>query len=465
MRFFPHLALGCGAVSLAACVATPTTPLDRLLQSTLAQPLVPHSVMREGDLLSFEMLVPTGNNVLRSTIQFEAACSSPDLHLLYVDGLQRVYPAAARLYSPARALNSQLYATLAANPTFTQACAQTPKSDWRRVKVNDNDKWVLLDRSSITVQNGETRFWAAFDYPAVLNDVPYNAPYAQKREHYAMSCTAATVKLLAGYDLDAHNRVTDGRVDGAPTAEPVASDPDYQLLFEQVCGAKERTAQLPPFEPRHKAPLTVALQSVDPGVLAAIKQLDLDPPAHTFNYLRTLGTSNFKGKSSLMGQERFIKVDAASKQLSIVTRGKDYESQSVDWRGLIALVSKTDFNLGRGIVDGAAASQLSFSGDWKNLPVGATVGYTVSTTTVNSLVGSYGGKPKTTRCVVEREVSASELHPALSGRAKVLSCSTTPDEYQRVDHQYYLSDYGYFFHTSTDENRFYYDDSRIEAVE
>jgi hypothetical protein len=466
MRFYSHLVLGCGVVSLAACAVNPANSLDNTLQSTMTQPLVQDSIMREGDDLSFQVLTPNSNNTLRTTVQFEAACSSPSVYLLYADGAQRVYPAGPRLYSSARELSPQLHATLAANQTFIQACAQTPKPDWRMVKTDERNNWVLLDRNSISGTNGEVRFWAAFDNPTVLNDMPYNAPYAQKREHFAVSCASASFKLLAGYDLDASNRISDGRVDVSPTVQPIAgSDADYQALFAQVCGGVDKTARLEPFKPRHKIPLTIALQSIDPNVLMSIGQLNLGQPSHSLKYLRTQGTIYFKDKPDKSGEEKFISVDAPSGQLSIVTRGRGYEGQSVNWRGLVQLTSKSNFSGGRGMAESSAVSQLSFSGDWKNLPLGEFVSYTSSTTTLNSIAGKYGGSPKTTRCKVERELSASELNPAFSGQAKALSCSTEPDEYQRVDHTYYLSDYGYFFHASTDKNRFFYDDYRIEAVE
>jgi hypothetical protein len=462
-----HLVLGCGVVSLAACAVKPGSSLERNLLPVMAQPLVEDSIMREGDALSFQMLNPKSTDTVRATAQFEAACSSPDLYLLYVDGAQRIYPAGPRLYSAAHALSPQLHSSLAANPSFVQACAQTAKPDWRMVKADERNNWVLLDRNSISVTNGETRFWAAFDNPAVLNDMPYNAPYAQKRERLAVSCASGTFKFLAGYDLDARNRVSDGQVDVSPTAQPVAgANPDYLALFSQVCGAAERTAQLAPFKPRHKIPLTVMLQSVDPKVLASIGQLNLEQPRHSFKYLRIEGTSSYRGTPERhSGEELFISSDAPSGQLNVVAREDGYEGQSIKWRGFIPLVSRTNFSGGRGMADSSVTSELGFSGDWKNLPVGETVTYTTKTTTLNSIVGAYGGAPKTTRCKVERELSASDLSPALSGQAKALACRTEPDEYERVRHDYYLVDYGYFFHASTDKNRFFYDNYRIETVE
>lgn len=422
--------------------------------------------MREGDLLSFKLPLPQSDYTVRTGVQIEAGCSSPQLHLLYLDGARRVYPRGASQYSPALALSADLQTTLAANPTFVQACKQTPKTDWRLVKTSDNDNWMLLDRNSLSTDNGETRFWAAFDNSKVLNDLPYNAPYAQKRERFAVSCTAGTYKLLVGYDLDARNRVSDGRVDVSATPQLIAgSNADYQVLFALVCGNGQQTAQLESFKPRLKAPAKIALQSVQPEVLTAIVQLNLAQPNHSLKFVRTGGTATYRGKTEPAGEDRFISSDVPSGQLNIMARGQGYESQQVNWRGLIPLVSKESYGGSGGMAQSSAISRLSFSGDWKTLPIGETVSYTYNNATLNSIVGTYGDSPQTHRCKVERELKASEISPGLSGSAKALVCTVEPDEYQRVNHVYYLADYGYFFNASTDRNSFFYSDYRIVAVE
>jgi hypothetical protein len=421
--------------------------------------------MREGDTLSFQVVIPKSNPALRTTAQFEARCSTAQLHLLYLDGAQRMYPLGPGQYSAARALSATLYSNLTANPSFQQACAQTPQPDWRLVKTGEREQWVLLDRNSLTTVNGQIRFWAAFDDATVLNDLPYNAPYAQKREHLAVSCASGTYQLLAGYDLDAHNRVSDGQVDPAPTPRPIAgSNADYQALFAQVCANPQQTGALAPFKPRVKSPVAITLQSVQAPVLAAIAQLNLAPPVRTLKYLRTEGTSTYRDKSHPAGEERFMASDTASGQLSVALRGDSYESQEVSWRGLITLVSKANFGGGRGMADSNAVSRLSFTGDWKNLPVGATLGFTYQRASLNSVVGAYGDTPVTTHCTVEREYPARELNSTLAGSAKALSCSNEGDKYQRVNHYEYLVDYGYFFSRAIDKNVFYYSEYRMAEV-
>ncbi|WAT25900.1 hypothetical protein [Pseudomonas sp. GXZC] len=464
MRFITPLLLIGGIATLAGC-ATQKAKIDQMFALALSQPLVENSIVREGDTLSFEVLMPTlPNNPVRRTLQFEAACSSTQLHLLYMDAVKRLYPGSVGRYASAQKLSPKLHATLATNQTFVRACAETPKPDWRLVQANERGDQVLIDANSIKTVNGDTRFWAAFDNPTVLNDLPYNAPYAQKRERFAVSCKDGTYMELAGYDIDANNRVSDGRVDSFPTPQNIAgSNADYALLFNNVCTSPEKVATLPAFKPRMKAPTTIALTSVQPAVLAAITQLNLDKPAHSFKYVQFVGTSNYRGKTSDNKSTQFVSQDAPSGQLALATRGDGYESQAVSWRNLFHLVSKATYG-GSGMAESSTLTQLSFTGNWKALPLGETVTYTTTRSSLNSLIGS-SNSSLTTRCQVERELQASELNAKLSGTAKALSCRSDGDKYNRVNHLYFLTDYAYFFESSTDKNEFFYSDSRIDKFE
>lgn len=463
MRFITPLLLIGGFATLAGC-ATQQKQIDQIFTQALTQPLVENSIVREGDSLSFELLMPALPNGVRRTLQMEAACSSPKVHLLYMDAVRRMYPGSIGRYATAQTLSPQLYATLAANQTFVRACAETPQPDWRLVQTNERDNQVLIDANSIKTVNGETRFWAAFDNPTVLNDLPYNAPYAQKREHFSVACKAGTYLQLAGYDMDANNRVSDGRVDSFPTPQNIAgSNADYELLFNKVCVNPEKIAALPTFKPRMKAPTTIALTSVQPAVLAAITQLNLDKPTRSFKYVQFVGTSNYRGKASDNKSTQFISQDAPSGQLALATRGDGYESQAVSWRNLFNLVSKATYG-GSGMAESSTLTQLSFTGNWKALPVGETVTYASTRSSLNSLIGS-STNSQTTRCQVERELQASELNAKLSGTAKALSCRVDDDKYKRVSHLYFLTDYAYLLESSTDKNEFFYSDSRIDKFE
>ena len=75
MRVLTSLLLAGGIATLSGC-ATQANRVDQMIAGTLAQPLVENSIVREGDLLSFELLMPESTGGVRRTMQFEAACSS-----------------------------------------------------------------------------------------------------------------------------------------------------------------------------------------------------------------------------------------------------------------------------------------------------------------------------------------------------------------------------------------------------
>ncbi|MNP11474.1 hypothetical protein D3C76_1036620 [compost metagenome] len=226
-------------------------------------------------------------------------------------------------------------------------------------------------------------------------------------------------------------------VPSLPKPEPVAdSNADYQALFALACATPDKVAQLAPFSPRFKAPIvTAVLPPVSPSVMVALERLQLPKPAQPLTYLDAVGTSTIKGTG--------------------------YEAQKITWRGLIPLVSKTDFT---GMSESSALTSLSFKGDWKTMAVGSKLSYSQQGATNNNVIGQYGKDLKITECTVQQQLPASTLNASLSGSAKALDCSVQGDEDKRVNHLFYLEDYGYFFSASIDKNTFYYNDLRLQTV-
>ncbi|CAK9888513.1 MULTISPECIES: hypothetical protein [Pseudomonas] len=451
------------AATLTGCATPSKENLDQYIASMLAQPLSTNSLFREGDVLSFQVNVPANNSLIDHGFQLEASCIEPNVAIMYLDADKRAYFQSTSGYAPPQPMPERFHAILLKNPSFTEACKTQAKPDWRKLKGEEGEPWVLVDRSSINKMGNEVSLWAAFDQPSILLDLPYNAPYAQKREHHRFNCSTGTYTLLAGYDVDANNRVTDGMVPSLPKPEPVAgSNADYQALFALACATPDNVAQLAPFSPRVKTPIvTAVLPPVSPSVMVALERLQLPKPAQPLKYLEAVGTSTIKGKTSPMREEHFLSVDTNSQQLLVILRGKGYETQKVTWRGLIPLVSKTDLTH---LNESSALTSLSFKGDWKTMVVGSKLSYSQQGATNNSVIGQYGKELKITDCTVERELPANTLNASLSGNAKALDCSLQGDEDKRVHHLVYLEDYGYFFSTSIDKNTFYYNDLRLQTV-
>lgn len=458
-----RIVLGLCIATITGC-ATQAEKGDQIFNAILSSPPVAQSIFREGDVLSFEMLSAEGmpKGVWR-VAQIEAECSGQQAKLVYLDGVKRLYLGGQGNYTKPKAIPAANVAALAKNPDFIAACVATPRPDWRVIKATDPNNWVLIDRNSLQTQGSETLVWAAYDSPSVLLDMPYNAPYAQKREHYGFDCSAKTYRLLAGYDVDAGNQVTDGNVELKAVPAPIASsNEDYRLIFAAACGAAEKLAALPVFVPRVKAPLQVKLAPVERGVLASIEQLQMPKPLRSLSHVVIAGTTTYKNSpTKAFKMELSISEDAASGQLRILEQS-DYEDTKVSWRGLFSLASQTTYG------SGATASQvltaLAFTGDWQRMPINARLNYTRSDKEVMSIVGAMPSHPLSTDCTVMRALPAGELNKDLAGDAKELSCSTEGDEYKRVNHLFYLVDYGYFFSAGTDKNPFYYDDLHIESA-
>lgn len=462
MRDFAFFLPIAASLAIMGCAGIAQQP-GALLERILSGPLHEGSIFREGDKLNFEISEsrsPEGG--MPQSAQIEASCSSNEVRLIYLDGPRGRHYIGGADYQRPQPVTGKLSQVLRENASFRQACVDTRKPDWRVVKGGDSKTWILLDASSLRSQSGVVMFWGGFDYPDIRLDLPYNAPYAQKREHFAVDCAGQTYKLLAGYDLDASNQVTDGTVFAKPDVQPIAASAgDYALLFAQVCTAPERLGQLASFEPRLKAPLSLDMPSVRAEVLTAIAGLKLAPPPKKLSYLKIEGTSTYKGKTSPLLEEKFLSEDAQSGQVKVDLRGDDYEASEITWRGLIELASSSKFTR---MSDTSWLKELSFAGDWQGMPVGAQLSYSTMQKNMNSVVGEYGGEREVTRCTVQRSLPASELHTRLSGQARALSCSQDGDEHERVFHHIYLIDYGYFLSMKTDKNVFYFDERRLADV-
>ncbi len=464
------LVAGCAQHAPEPPASKPHEPSDaeKMLSDTLALPPVPESVMRNGDNLSYLAVPPvTEQQPYPFAAQIEASCTTYQASIAYVQGEKRVYFGSANGgYMPPRNVPDELAQNLKSNAAFKAACQATAVPEWRVVKGGNDVFWVLLDRSSVKTEGDEVRFWAALDEPSVTAGRPYNAPSAQKREHYALDCSRQTVRLLMGYDVDERNKVTDGKWFKDPQPQPLSrSVPEYQALFRSVCGTPEALAQLPAYSPRSKAPIETPLPLVSSVPLTAIKHLNLAPARKAFKQTLETGTANTAKNNLPIREERFFSTDKASGQLGIRLRAESYEGNEVSFRGLVSLAQKTRF-FGKTVMsEEAMLTNLTFSGDWQQMPVGQELTYTTQGKRKNSMMGDLGESRQVVKCKVDSEAPAAQINASLSGQAKKLRCSGDGDPYNRVDTVWYLEDYGYFFKQGTDKNPLYYDERELKTVQ
>lgn len=457
---------------LTGCAVTPqarTAASQAETGGILMRPIVQDSIIREGDVLSFQTS-DTGNAQAGSGIlaQLEASCTADRGSLLYLTSSVRRYLGGnGREYSVGLPIPASAYPTFKGHPDFIRACAQTPQADWRVVKGSGEQQWVMIDRNSLKTEGNELKFWAAYDNPYVAFDMPYNAPYAQKREHYAVNCSRQVFRPIGGYDLNVDNTVTDGQDRTSLATQPIAgSNDDYEMLFKLACEKPQSIAQLPVFVPRAKKTLPTTLPAVSDKVLSAIKNLNMAPVSKPLSYVEVVGKSTYESTTKDMREERFLGVDAVSGQSTQRLTGNGYEGNSVTFRGLFELERQTEFGVGKpsSMKDGSSVEELSFSGDWQHMPVNGKLGYSIKLRTSNSVIGKLGEISRRNECTVVRDLSAHELNATLSGGAKELSCQQKNDQYGRMDTYYYLQDYGYFFFARTDKNDHYYHDLTLKTV-
>lgn len=415
---------------------------DAPYKDMLKKPLLADSIMRDGDDLSYQVHVTLTNNVSVPDIaQLQASCATPSGSLLYMEAPGTPGPdGQPTRITVMRNLTPEVIGELQQNASFTEACARTPRPDWRLVSTTDTQRQLLIDHASLKKVGEKVELWGAYDEPLILTNKLKKMPYAQTRMHWEVSCSHQTYRTLATFSLTPKNTVTFGDVVAVPVDQPLsAAEADTQALLKAACSPT--TAQLPVAVARTKLQQTLTPEPVPAAVTKAIAALGM--PAAT-KPLRHLTEKRDLGSSSLR-TDVFIEADAGNTPLKIRRATQFSSSNITTFRGLFSLTFQGDFDL-RGMKVSAASNveQLSFTGDWKQMPIGATLGFKLKELNRNTAEEDRVLSRDST-CVVTRELPASNINSTLSGNAKALNCTATGDNYQATSTVMYLQDYGYFF--------------------
>jgi len=443
-------------------------PVDRgnqLMLDMVNRTPLSDSVFREGDNLSFMLMRPKDDTLRQDiTLQVQASCVTPSAWLVFFEGGKRSYVKSQDgLYMPAVRMRKDVAEALLKNPDFVSACNSAAKPDWRVTHTTGNGQQTLIDRNSIKPQGDSVRFWTAWDEPVTGFDLPYYAPMAQKREYVAVDCSHQTFKVLSGFDLDERNRVTDGFVHFAAESQPLAGDVDNSATYKAVCGAPQALASLPAFTQRVKAPMPGSYPGVMALPLVAIRNLDMPPVRKPLSYLAETGTANGPDGPLPLNVETFIQPDAGTGQLAIRSTSDSFDSSEISFRGLFSLASKTTFHGLDTVFETSSVIDAQFSGDWRTMPVGHTLGLALDTSAVSGNAGAVLNHT-VVQCSINSQTSASKVSPSLTGQAKLLRCTVDSDKRRSVDTLYYLEDYGYFYQSGTDKNDHYYSQRQLRKV-
>lgn len=428
---------GCGAHGMKNA-GTADAPYKDMLK----KPLLADSVMRDGDDLSYQVHVTLTNNVsVPDVAQLQASCATPSGSLLYMEAPGTPGPdGQPTRITVMRNLAPEVIGELQQNASFTDACARTPRPDWRLVSTTDTQRQLLIDRASLKPIGDKVEVWVAYDEPFILINKLKKMPYAQTRMHWEVSCSRQTYRPLATFNLTPKNTVTFGDVVAVPIDQPFSTaEADARTLLKAACSPT--IAQLPAAVTRTKLQQTLTPAPVPAAVTEAISALGM-PAAN--KPLRHLMEKRDLGSSSLR-TDVFIEPSAGNSLLKIRRATQFSSAQITTFRGLFSLTFQSDFDL-RGMKVSAASNveQLSFTGDWKQMPIGATLGFKLKELNRNTAEEDRVLSRDTT-CVVARELPASDINSTLSGNAKALNCTATGDNYQATSTVMYLQDYGYFF--------------------
>jgi hypothetical protein len=437
---------------LSGCSLQPSSTVSHgqaLFGDMLKQPPLADSVMRDGDQLSYQAQIVSAKTATTPDIaQIRASCSTPAANLLFVESPGTLTASGQpERFTVMRDLTAAVVVNLQQNPGFIEACARTPRPDWRVVRGAANERWLLIDRASLKSTGDQLQFWGAFDEPHILINKQKKMPYVQQRMRLQASCSRQSYRTLATFGLTTDNLVTFGQTQTAPQDQPFsAADADTQALLNAACTPSRALEQLPVATSRTQVPLTVTPPAIPAPVLDAITALGLpnaNKPLHHLVQRSEFGVGNVQS-------ELFIEPDTRSAQVRVREVGKYSTTQKLMFRGLFNLnyqaESKRD---GLTISYASNVEALSFTGDWKQMPVGATLGFSLKELNRNTAEEDRV-LPRTDSCVVKRELPASKINADLSGSAKELSCTSTGAKLITTSTVVYLQDYGYFFTSKND---------------
>lgn len=438
------LIAGCASAPAPAAKSPPVTMAD-----VFKEPLQANSLMRDGERLNFQVSIPERNiTTTRSTMQLQANCNTPSVTALFLDTTLISSTHHTSRKSPMNSpLSEALAARLMQNPSFTSACAQTVPSDWRIVQGSDGERRLMIDRNSLQGEGPSRFFWGAVDEPTLLTDADYKVLFGQTRSRYHVDCTRQTYQMLSAFKLDEKDRVTRGTVFSDTPQKTFEQSADVRTLLNAACGPTPQLSTLAPYSPRSKVASSYQSGPVKADVLKSIADLKLPPPLKSINrvVVRSHNLGYLRGTPS-QSEQRY-EADPQSGQLLLQWPGKVSDTRSVNFRGLLTLRLDRQYTDRELPVSYAVDTEkLTFTGDWRAMVVGSSLGYQITQQRRSTLEGN-SIETQTLECVVERQIDASQVNSSLQGGAKELSCTLQGEELKATATMYYLQDYGYFFRT------------------
>ncbi|SMQ23111.1 hypothetical protein SAMN04488483_0767 [Pseudomonas helmanticensis] len=447
----------------------------------------PNTIVRDGDHVSYYVIATEGRRILHLA-NFTADCHLPDAQMAHLTNKGMLQFAAVRNSRAAedKQMPAEQKKLFLQSPQFKQVCAQTPVAQWRVISAPELQEWQLIDRASLNQKDGQIFFWSA-RVPAGETLRPRgNDLYAQERRRWGADCAQQQLTSLSTFYVDKQNRVIAGAISVDAIAEKNLNA-DHRQLLATACATPQVLAALKPFSGREQTPFVLPDPVLPASVTKSIEALKLPVPEHNIQRLRVIFKdpneadrrkqlqeagmsyllSNNPERLALgrLGRDSRYLGYEPGKQLTERYNGKNYQSVNITFRGLIDLADIDYRNDSDGItVRKNAITDLRFTGDWTNMPVGALLSYTEQRSSTRH---QKAAELEDTRfdCAVEAQEPASAFFPSLTGTAKVITCTGRHYRYGESTAMYaYLQAYGMFVPIDLTQNRSY-GEFKIEAVE
>ena len=452
---FLYPTAGCASLLtliLTGCSTPPTSqapqvhPALALFNEALTLPAMDHSIVREGDRITYMVELKQNPAIVR----FDASCTRGPGRMSYPT--RTSFRPFANLDGTGSDLPAPQAQQLQHSAQLQNVCKARPAPDWRALTAAVDQDWLLLDRNSLEQNGGLLYVWAAHRYQH-YQIIKNSLLVAQNQERLALDCTKQTIIRLSQFNLDDARQVANGSVQVQLDPTPLKqASADHQEVFKAACQSPAALGRLPEAKPRQPLAPVISTPVANPAVLAAIRALELPVPPSV------LGRLDYEYEAVLFNGTRIgdqtkqtlISTDAASAQTLVQTEDSALGfSLDLTFRGLFELAShKIDRKTAEKKTESRALVALSFQGDWRNLPLDSHVSYTrtwsksVKPDASPSLETS---EPRTVTCRVVREQPASSLNPALHGSARMLECITMKMPKQDWTFKsWYLADYGVF---------------------
>lgn len=374
-------------------------------------------------------------------------CNDRRIFINYIWDEKNEYANGNKNYAPAKEIALARVQKMEDFQKITALCTQAP--DYR-ILQQGKDKLIVTDINQISTEtNGKIGLWLLYPNQNVLYDLPYNAPFEYKAERVTANCDLKRAAMLHGFDVYQH-RVSDAALLAVSAA---AIEPQ---TMRNICSRNHQ--KLPSYTFKENLSELQIEQKPINDLSALIQSYQLGKPAKTIRQISIGGESTHKNKTEPLNELYLIESTETANIFKVIIKGEGYRSVSYqflgDWQ---RLSENTDFG------DMKSNDQLvkyRQSKAWPELADGVRFDVSTETLRLNSLFGQYTSKEQQ-NCQIIQTIRAAKLHPAISGNAKEIECTSKGDQYKRVFTGYFLEDYHYYVHLKTSANAFHWDKRKI----